>query len=67
MRVLHVITALDPGGAATQLADLLRHTRHRAEHPLLGVQPLVTWRCHHCSFQVGEVRVVGLRARAYRG
>jgi glycosyltransferase involved in cell wall biosynthesis len=31
MRVLHVITALDPGGAATQLGDLLRHTRHRAE------------------------------------
>jgi len=31
MRVLHVITALDPEGAATQLADLLRHTRHRAE------------------------------------
>ena len=31
MRVLHVITALDSEGAATQLADLLRHTRYRAE------------------------------------
>jgi glycosyltransferase involved in cell wall biosynthesis len=31
MRVLHVITSLDSGGAASQLGDLLRHTRHHTE------------------------------------
>lgn len=31
MKVLHVITGLDAGGAETQLAMLLRHTRHDSE------------------------------------
>lgn len=31
MKVLHVITGLDAGGAETQLAMLLRHTRHDAD------------------------------------
>lgn len=31
MKVLHVITGLDAGGAETQLAILLRHTRHDAD------------------------------------
>jgi glycosyltransferase involved in cell wall biosynthesis len=31
MKVLHVITGLDVGGAETQLAILLRHTRHDAD------------------------------------
>jgi glycosyltransferase involved in cell wall biosynthesis len=31
MRVLHVITGLDAGGAELQLAMLLRHTRHEAD------------------------------------
>jgi glycosyltransferase involved in cell wall biosynthesis len=31
MKVLHVITGLDAGGAETQLAVLLRHTRHDAD------------------------------------
>jgi glycosyltransferase involved in cell wall biosynthesis len=31
MKVLHVITGLDAGGAETQLAMLLRHTRHECD------------------------------------
>jgi len=31
MKVLHVITGLDAGGAETQLAMLLRHTRHACD------------------------------------
>src|SRR5260370_32488948 len=31
MKVLHVITGLDAGGAELQLAMLLRHTRHEAD------------------------------------
>ena len=31
MKVLHVITGLDAGGAETQLAMLLRHTRHDSD------------------------------------
>jgi glycosyltransferase involved in cell wall biosynthesis len=31
MKVLHVITGLDAGGTETQLAILLRHTRHDAD------------------------------------
>jgi glycosyltransferase involved in cell wall biosynthesis len=31
MKVLHVITGLDAGGAETQLAILLRHTRHECD------------------------------------
>lgn len=31
MKVLHVITGLDAGGAETQLAMLLRHTRHESD------------------------------------
>jgi glycosyltransferase involved in cell wall biosynthesis len=31
MKVLHVITGLDAGGAELQLAMLLRHTRHQAD------------------------------------
>jgi glycosyltransferase involved in cell wall biosynthesis len=31
MRVLHVITGLDAGGAELQLASILRHTRHEAD------------------------------------
>lgn len=31
MKVLHVITGLDAGGAETQLAMLLRHTRHASD------------------------------------
>ena len=31
MKVLHVITGLDAGGAETQLAMLLRHTRNQSD------------------------------------
>ena len=31
MKVLHVITGLDAGGAEQQLATLLRHTRHESD------------------------------------
>ena len=31
MKVLHVITGLDAGGAEIQLAMLLQHTRHDAD------------------------------------
>ena len=31
MKVLHVITGLDAGGAELQLAMILRHTRHEAD------------------------------------
>ena len=31
MKVLHVITGLETGGAEIQLAMLLRHTRHQSD------------------------------------
>ena len=36
MKVLHVITGLDAGGAELQLAMILRRTRHEADVVILG-------------------------------